>query len=89
MFYANFLNIILTGTPAGRNLSNERMGITKQSCSSVDNEIGSLRELTKAPAAVALLCCPLKFTVIKMNNYFVFFSKDTKKDINNNKEKSF
>lgn len=53
-----------TGMPAGKNLSNERIGITKQSCSSVDKEIGSLRELTKAPVAVPF-CCPLKLTETK------------------------
>lgn len=41
----------LTGTPAGKNLSKLRTGIMKQSRSSVANEIGSLRELTKAPVA--------------------------------------
>lgn len=42
----------LTGTPAGRNLCKLLTGIMKQSRSSVDKEIGSLLELTKAPVAV-------------------------------------
>lgn len=42
---------MLTGTPAGKNLSKLLTGIMKQSRSSVANEIGSLLELTKAPVA--------------------------------------
>jgi hypothetical protein len=62
--YSHLSYRIHTGIPAGRNLSSERIGITKQSWSSVDREIGSLRELTNAP--VAEFCCPLKFTNEKM-----------------------
>lgn len=36
----------------------------KQSRSSVDKDMGSLRELTKAPVAVPF-CCPLKLTMQK------------------------
>jgi hypothetical protein len=42
---------MLTGTPAGKNLSRLLTGIIKQSRSSVAREIGSLRELTNAPVA--------------------------------------
>jgi hypothetical protein len=45
--------------PAGKKRSSERTGIIKQSFSNVDNEIGSLREVTKP---VADPFCPLKFT---------------------------
>jgi hypothetical protein len=47
-FLISKLKCRLTGIPAGKNLSNERTGIMKQSCSSVESEIGSLREVTKA-----------------------------------------
>jgi hypothetical protein len=43
--------VLITGTPAGKNLSRLLTGIMKQSRSSVANEIGSLLELTKAPVA--------------------------------------
>lgn len=59
---------LLTGMPAGKNRSRERTGIMKQSCSRVDREIGSLRELTKAPVP-GLWGCPLKLTVIKENTW--------------------
>lgn len=52
-----------TGIPAGRNLSKDRTGIMKQSCSKVDKLIGSLLELTK-PVADPFWGA-LKFTEIR------------------------
>lgn len=56
--------------PAGRKRSRERTGIIKQSCSRVDREIGSLRELTKAPVP-GLLGCPLKLTATSKERHHI------------------
>jgi hypothetical protein len=52
-----------TGIPAGKNLSKDRTGIMKQSCSKVDKLIGSLLELTNP--VTDPFACPLKLTAIR------------------------
>lgn len=66
---------ILTGIPAGRNLSKLCTGIMKQSLSNVDNEIGSFR----VPTTI-LLPWPLKLTAFP-NTIRHFIAKFTRTDI--------